>query len=354
MYHCKLPEHRRKPGGVEIFVDRVAGALTERGHTVRFFSYSPRPQGAPYEVVQLRPSRAGNSMVLRQYVMPWRFNANMLRGHDVAHFHGDDWFWLRRRLPSVRTFYGSALYEARTASSWRRRLDKAAVFGLELVAAQLADATYGIGPDSEIIYGADGMLGLGIDGAARRRQPHPRPAILFVGTWSGRKRGSLVHEAFTQVVRQRLPEAELWMVSDACEPAPGVTHYPSPSDAELKALYSRAWAFCLPSTYEGFGIPYLEAMSHGVPVVASGNIGAEMLLDGGRAGMIVADDELGDGLLRALTDDRLREDLSRQGLRRAEDFAWDAVLDAYEAAYELAIERWTARQDSARSPAASR
>ena len=355
MYHCKLPEPGRKPGGVEVFVHRLAGALAERGHEVRFFSYSPRPADARYRVTQLRPPGAGDSMVMRQYVMPWRFNFGAFDGHDVVHFHGDDWFWLRRGLPSVRTFYGSALNEARTAASWRRRIDKAAVFGLELLAGHLADATYGIGPDSQIIYQTDGLLGLGVDAPAEASRPHPRPAILFIGTWSGRKRGAMLHRVFADTVRARVPEAELWMVSDACEPAPGVTWFRSPGDLELGQLLSRAWVFCLPSTYEGFGIPYLEAMSHGVPVVATPNIGAEMLLEGGRAGMIASDEQLGEALVRALTDDSLRERLGREGRRRAADFSWDAVTEAYEAAYRLAIARWSdRRQLNARAPAASR
>jgi phosphatidyl-myo-inositol alpha-mannosyltransferase len=353
MYHCQLPEPGRKPGGVEIFVHRLANALVAAGHEVAILTYAAAPHDAAYETVRLRPHRAGASQVLRQYVMPWRFNARSFERFDVFHCHGDDWFWFRRRLPTVRTFYGSALLEARTATSWKRRIDKSVVFALELLAGLLADARYGIGPDSQVIYQGDGLLGLGVDPPRAAAAAERRPAIVFVGTWAGRKRGELLHRVFRDHVRPRVPDAELWMVSDACEPAPGVVWHPSPSDEEISALMSRASVFCLPSTYEGFGIPYLEAMSHGLAVVATPNVGADMLLAGG-AGELVEEEALGDTLVRLLSDDGSRERLADAARRRALDYSWQAVTRDYERAYALAIERWRGGQASASAPAARR
>jgi phosphatidylinositol alpha-mannosyltransferase len=290
--------------------------------------------------------------VLRQYVSPWLFNARSLP-FDVVHLHGDDWFWLRRRVPTVRTFHGSALNEARSARTLRRRIDQSAIFALELVARSRADFTLAVGPDAHAIYATDEILATGIDVASEPAADRD-PAILFVGTWDGRKRGRLLHEVFTSQVRPRHPGAQLWMVSDACLPADGVTWYPSPTDADLHELMRRASAFCLPSLYEGFGIPYLEAMAAGAAVVASPNSGARMLLQDGRAGILAEDHELGDGLVALLTDAERRQELAAAGRRRAEDFAWPRVLDRYEAAYEEAIERFAARQRTASSAAARR
>jgi glycosyltransferase involved in cell wall biosynthesis len=140
------------------------------------------------------------------------------------------------------------------------------------------------------------------------------------------------------------------MVSDRCEPSEGVRWFPAPDEDELDSLLARAWALCLPSTYEGFGIPYLEAMAHGTPVVASPNPGARYVLDGGRAGLVVEDVELAGALVRCLTDRELRASLSARGRERAADFAWPRVLAAHEAAYREAITAVAERGDAPTAP----
>jgi phosphatidylinositol alpha-mannosyltransferase len=340
MYHCKVPHPGRKPGGVEVVVHRLANVLARRGHDVRVLTFSDRPPDADYEVERLRPHGGGDSKVMRQYLAPWAMNLRSFDAFDVFHCHGDDWFWLRRDLPTVRTFYGSALNEARTAASWKRKLDQSFVFALEQLSRGLATSTYAIGPDSQAIYGTDGLLLIGTDVPDAVSAPAGPPAILFVGTWEGRKRGRLLHQVFTEQVRPRHPDAELWVVADHCEPADGVIWHGSPTDEQLRELMSRASVFCLPSTYEGFGIPYIEAMAQGVPVVATPNPGAELVLDRGRYGRIVEDAELGETLSGLLADAGARSELSALGRERAQDFAWSRVAESYEAAYADAISRW--------------
>ncbi|MEI5579328.1 glycosyltransferase, partial [Streptomyces brasiliscabiei] len=82
--------------------------------------------------------------------------------------------------------------------------------------------------------------------------------------------------AFQREVLPHIPDARLEMVCrDAPpDPGPGVEVLGALNDEELVAAYQRAWVFCLPSDYEGFGIPYAEAMACGVPVVATENPGA--------------------------------------------------------------------------------
>ncbi len=343
MYHCRLPEPDRKPGGVEVFVDRLATAMTERGHAVTVHTFSRNLPPAAYAVKTMWPARAGGDPIVRQYLAPWLLNLRPRMDYDVFHFHGDDWFCFRRPVPTVRTFYGSALLEALSATSLKRRVDQSIVFLLEQLAGRLADARFGIGSDSKLLYRADGILQLGIDPPPATHEPAGSPAVLFVGTWEGRKRGRLLHEAFRRDVRPRFPDAELWMVSDHCEPGPGVTWHREPSDAEIQALMRRAWVFSLPSSYEGLGIPYLEAMTWGVPVVATPNPGAEDLLAHGSAGLIVEPAELGVTLARLLGDAEERSRLGQAGRERAADFAWDRICDRYEQAYALARQRWEGR-----------
>ena len=326
-------------------VDRLASRLCARGHDVVVASFSPRPAGRPYTHVQLWPPRLGDSQVGRMIVGPLQLNVLDRRFFrhrlDVVHLHGDDWFYVRRSIPTVRTFHGSALNEARTATSTGRRLLLTAAYPLERVAARLATTSYAVGGDAETLYRTDGLLPHGIDVADHiPAEKTPNPTVLFVGTWSGRKRGSFLHDVFVREIAPFEPEAELWMVSDHAPREPRVRWWQAPCDEDLTRLYRSAWVFCLPSTYEGFGIPYLEAMANGTPVVATPNPGAALLLGDSAHGAVVADADLGTCLRRILTDRRMRQKWARAGRRRAADFQWAGVLDAHEAAYRDAIARW--------------
>lgn len=342
VFHATLPQPGRKPGGVEVFVDRLARRLVERGHLVTLLSCGPAPEGAPYRHLPIGPVRLARSR-------PWRLAAVPLLLHranelpiDVLHLHGDDWFYFHRRVPTVRTFHGSALAERLNATSRRGRAQFAVVYPLERLAARQATASYGVGPDSSMLYRARGILPIGVeaprDGAPASRED--RPTLLFVGTWDGRKRGRWLARIFRDEVLPRMPGACLWMVSDRCEPGPGVTWWPAPSDEELAGLYRRAWVFCLPSTYEGLGIPYLEAMAHGTPVIATHNPGAQMVLAAGLSGRIVEDHDLAGAIIDLLSSERARAELGAAGRRRSDDFTWERVVAQHERAYLRAIAEW--------------
>jgi glycosyltransferase involved in cell wall biosynthesis len=79
-----------------------------------------------------------------------------------------------------------------------------------------------------------------------------------------------------------------------------------------------------PSLYEGFGLPPLEAMASGTPVVAS-NVSSLPEVVGDAAILINPYDpeSIADGVRRVLTDDRLRADLKARGLARARQFSWE-------------------------------
>jgi glycosyltransferase involved in cell wall biosynthesis len=343
LFHVNLPQAGRKPGGVAVYVDRLARNLSRRGNDVEVLTYSAAPPDVPYRVRRLPFKRAESSRFARQYLAPWLLNFHRFGDRDVAHFHGDDWFLLRRELPIVRTFHGSALLEARSATSLKRRLDKSVVYPLELVSARLATSSYGVGTDSAEIYQTDGLLPPGVDPTRSSAPKSPHPTILFVGNWSDRKRGEMLQRKFVREIRPALPDAELWMVSDRCEPATGVRWFQAPSDEDLVELYARSWVFCLPSSYEGFGIPYLEAMAQGSAVVATPNPGSRMLIEDGRYGVLCEAEQLGSCLLKVLGDEQLRASLAGAGRERAEEFSWDRIAERHEIAYRQAINRWRER-----------
>lgn len=106
------------------------------------------------------------------------------------------------------------------------------------------------------------------------------------------------------------------------------------SEEELQSLYSRAWAFVFPSFYEGLGIPVLEAMHYGVPVLTSKNTVMEEVTK--EAVLYVNPYEItsiAEGLERIISDNTLRETLIDKANTRIKKFSWEQTaqktLEAY-------------------------
>ncbi len=107
--------------------------------------------------------------------------------------------------------------------------------------------------------------------------------------------------------------------------APGVRVLGHVDDGVLRGLYQAAGALALPSLYEGFGLPLLEAMHEGLPAVA-GDAGALPGLAGDAALLVDPEDPaaIADALERTLTDPELRRRLAAAGRARAQQFDWAA------------------------------
>jgi glycosyltransferase involved in cell wall biosynthesis len=100
------------------------------------------------------------------------------------------------------------------------------------------------------------------------------------------------------------------------------------SAATLDALYARAGIFAFPSLDEGFGIPVLEAMAHGVPVITSNR--SALPEAAGDAALLVDPfnvDELAAALQHLATDSGAREQLISMGLTRARLFPWSQAVE---------------------------
>lgn len=105
-------------------------------------------------------------------------------------------------------------------------------------------------------------------------------------------------------------------------------------ERELRGLYNLALIFVFPSLYEGFGLPPLEAMACGTPVVASRSSAIPEVI--GRAGLLVNPfrvDSIAEAIRSLLENEAFRQALGVQGRRRAREFDWDEtahrVLDVY-------------------------
>lgn len=107
------------------------------------------------------------------------------------------------------------------------------------------------------------------------------------------------------------------------------------SDQTLAALYRLADVFVFPSLYEGFGLPPLEAMASGCPVITS-NVSSLPEVVGDAALMIDPYDSaaIADAMTRVLTTPALREDLQRRGLVRARGFSWERSIQRVREIYD--------------------
>jgi glycosyltransferase involved in cell wall biosynthesis len=338
---ASLPEANRKLGGVEVFVHRLANELaSSSGDQVTLFSFSDRPGDARYnhQILFPRLRFLRSQKLFIWFVLPWLFNFLDLREFDVVHFNGDDWFYFWRSIPSLRTMHGSALNEARTATSLKRRLMQLLIYPLEHLSARLATITVGVGKDSQEIYHLQHTINNGVN--LERFYPgekSPQPTILYIGTWEGRKRGQFMFECFTQQILPAMPTAQLWMVSDQCPNHPNVSAITFPDDEALAQLYRSAWVFAYPSIYEGFGMAYVEALASGTAIVTSANVGANHILNGGEFGVIADDHHFAQAVVSLLANHQQRQSFEQKGLHRVQEFSWDAVANEYRKRYCMAI-----------------
>jgi glycosyltransferase involved in cell wall biosynthesis len=106
-------------------------------------------------------------------------------------------------------------------------------------------------------------------------------------------------------------------------------------DEDLRALYSSCSAFAYPSIYEGFGLPPLEAMACGAPVIASRVPSIKESV----ARIVSATDsmKLAEAIVELLTDEQARQSLSERGIKHAQQFSWQRTAELTRAVYERAL-----------------
>jgi glycosyltransferase involved in cell wall biosynthesis len=351
IFHATLPVADRKPGGVELFVHRLGCGLADAGFDVEVISLSDRPRDARYRHrrVFARLSGLCRRRIFLLLVMPVLLNFVRFKDYDVIHFHGSDWACLFRGCASVRTFHGSALLEARTATSRGRRLSQYLIYPLEHLARRLADVALGVSEQTNEIYRTDGTAKLLVPEASfHPGEKTARPSFVFIGTWAGRKRGQFVAERFTNGVLPRLPDAKLYMACDHVPVSDAIVDLGRPSDAALAKILRESWALLSASTYEGFGIPYLEAMRSGTAIITTENSGADHLLAHGRYGCIVKDEEFAAKIVALAENEGLRRAYEAAGQRRAAEFSERQVLAEHIAHYQQAIARFAEKTASRR------
>lgn len=173
----------------------------------------------------------------------------------------------------------------------------------------------------------------------------PERFVLSVGTLEpGKNRETLVR-AVAEARRRGVPHALVvvggagWLAGPS-QPDDGVIFTGYVPDAHLAALYSLAEIFVFPSLLEGFGLPPLEAMACGAPVIASNRPAMPEVL--GDAALYADPRQpaaWADAIERLATDATLRRSLAERGLVRAAAYSWDRAAQQTIAVYEAALRR---------------
>jgi glycosyltransferase involved in cell wall biosynthesis len=178
---------------------------------------------------------------------------------------------------------------------------------------------------------------LEVEETRRRYGLAGRPYMIMVGTLEPRKNHARLIEAFHALKRGDAPACDLVFVGKPGWGTDGLVervrnlglssevHFlPNVPNSDLAALYSGALFTAYPSLYEGFGLPVLEAMACGCPVMTSDR--SSMPEIAGDAAVLVDPTSVASilqGLYRLITNEKLRAELSTRGLKQREKFGWD-------------------------------
>ncbi len=251
--------------------------------------------------------------------------------HDLAFEHLPETFkrrsWMQLRLTVRHTARRAA--EIITVSEYSR---------------QDISATYGISPERiTVTPEAASPQFIRITSETelqnvRRKYGIERDYILALGSIQPRKNLVRLIEAYTYLSERHsdmeLPrlviagkkgwlESEVFRVAKASAAAHDVVFTGYVPDSELPALYSGALCFIYPSYFEGFGLPVLEAMQCGTPVITGNRTSLPEVA--GAAGLLIDpfdSQSIADGIAHLLRNPAVRDDLSRRGLERVKLFDW--------------------------------
>jgi glycosyltransferase involved in cell wall biosynthesis len=267
------------------------------------------------------PARAANARALLcpANLAPLAHPRNVIVIHDAAALRHPEWYspayaaWQGRILPALAR---RALHVVTVSEFSRRELTDL----LELRDVSVIPG----GVDPRYTPDADADT-------ARRELGLTRPYVLCVAAQTARKNlralTPLAQHVDVVVAGGHRPQFAREEGLDA------LRHLGAVPERLLPGLFAGAEAFALPSLYEGFGLPVLEAMACGTPVVASGLTALPETAGG--AARLAPPDELAGAARELLDDEAERERLRDAGLRRAKEFTWartaaemDALLSA--------------------------
>jgi glycosyltransferase involved in cell wall biosynthesis len=363
------PMFQRIPTGVGVYALSLCRGLVETGHANDMVLFHAAHETAPPEVEALGVDRQSYALERDRLYDVWmserRPPPQTICGDlDVVHSTGPA-ITPPGGAPLVVTVHDLA--PIRFADRYPRRARALYKRGAAITAAEAARVicpSRSTALDVEEFYGVDRdhirvvphgveMADLGLHDAERlwKRRGIAEPYILWVGTQEQRKNVVAVLDAFTRVAEHHplltlvLHGPNGWLGDEVGEGlrlrgmhTRTIVSEGSLPRSELAALYARAAAFVYPSLYEGFGMPVLEAMACGTPVVTS-NISALPETAGDAALLVdpLDDEALAECISRIIDDPTVAEDLSRRGQKRAAGFTWAESARRTWAVYEEVV-----------------
>ena len=329
-----LPEDH--PNGVSWQVNLLANELSLRGHRVTVFSMDTKPAEALYNVVSHKSgSRKGK--LRRLFIPAYFFSRQNFSEFDIIHAHGDNYL-LHTNKPVVRTFYGSALWESIYDNRTAYRIRQAIFYPLEWIMAMRSTVNVGISQATgKAVPFVKTIIPCGVDTEKFKpgNKKFSEPSILFIGNLSGRKRGWQLVDAFLKHVVPAFPTAKLHIVTqEAITAKPNIIIHKKISSTDLQNLLRQVWIVCITSTYEGFGVPALEAFACGTAVISTRNAGAVEIIQNNDNGVLCEISEIGIWINRLLADGKLRKRLSKAGAESAQKYSIQNIEKEYELIYE--------------------
>jgi glycosyltransferase involved in cell wall biosynthesis len=323
---------RARVTGVERWALEVLPRLAAR-RPERYVTLAP-PRGFAHRAGQVweqlllpaRAARLGASLIFSPAnLAPLAWPRNVVVLHDAAVLRNSSEYSRAYRLWHSRVGIAAARRAVRvvTVSEFsKRELAQLAGLDPDRVAVIPGGVAPGFRPDADAL-------------AAARRLGLTRPYVLTVGSDDARKNLSALAAAAARLGDSGLEI--VWAGSGSQHIGGGVglnglRRLGYVPEGDLPGLYAGARAFVLPSLYEGFGLPCLEAMASGTPVVAADR-GALPETCGDAAVLVNPEDSvrLAEALERAATDEPLRAELREAGLRRAAEFTWERTAEAVDA-----------------------
>jgi glycosyltransferase involved in cell wall biosynthesis len=353
----RLPYYQM--GGISQYVLYLLQALAEIDRETVYTVYHSRKDPKSYLPESARNFKRGELYTPSHHRLErWALGAELLlRNHDI--FHSPDFippaFGVRKRIITVHDLNFVHYPEFLTTESRRYYLDqiKWAVAEANHIIAD-SDSTRKdlvdiLGVSEEFVttvYLAANPIyqetrtGDEIE-AVLNRFELPEGFLLFVGTISPRKNVQMLLNAYEYLLTASRVDVPLVLVGasgwlskdvfleiDKKKIRSQVRHLDGVSDYELSCLYAAAGVLILPSFYEGFGLPVLEAMHCGCPVISS-NRGSLPEIVGNAGPLLDPDDEdvWPESIELILKDDSLREQAKSKGYLQAEKFTWHRTAE---------------------------